>query len=503
MRYTIADLSLGVTMTILYIEDEDLGAANALAGKGATRETIIKFTADLRLSTTEITLAAHSSEGAATVGGRTPPQLAADFSTMFTGKNKTDLKHLYLISCEAGVSFEGSPSYAQQLACEMQRLGFAALCVHAVAPPVDQSFVGMRVEVVTRGGLSGHTPGHVNAYLYKNAFSESLDDAITKLSERLDFLKVKVSPLTAAEAREKATKQQDLTTLLGTRNRSDLYKKVDIFSVENNNYKDTMQQAFNTFTGAGLKAPISDAVAFAIMELQQVRRKIDEFFPDATATQRAKYLAHIEEDISKLQAHPVQTVSEISATLKTGRTDWQRWRSTYYGIVITTLESRLRENEMARRTPISLAEVVFSPVHFRRTAGGPLRQTHAPQEELNVVMKRSSLIDKLTNYIEERKNEWNFHFNFLGIMSALYFLFDSITGSDHFNSKSREVKMKAARELLSSVTTGRSPVFEPAESAALQEGRLGALVTENGGLESIANLNEVKDPKPTRSIFTR
>jgi uncharacterized protein (DUF1810 family) len=96
----------------------------------------------------------------------------------------------------------------------------------------------------------------------------------------------------------------------------------------------------------------------------------------------------------------------------------------------------------------------------------------------------SALIKDLAEYKNIRNNEWSFHFNFLGIVSALYFIQDLLLGTDHFNSKSREVKLTAATKLqnLMNPTPSLIEPFTESEKQALQEGRLGSIVKKHGGL---------------------
>ncbi len=59
----------------------------------------------------------------------------------------------------------------------------------------------------------------------------------------------------------------------------------------------------------------------------------------------------------------------------------------------------------------------------------------------------SVLSKALDAYIKEREDEWSFHYNFLGIVSLIYWLLDRVAGTDYFNFKSKDIKISAAREL--------------------------------------------------------
>ncbi len=62
-----------------------------------------------------------------------------------------------------------------------------------------------------------------------------------------------------------------------------------------------------------------------------------------------------------------------------------------------------------------------------------------PVEDTELFQELSPLIPILERYIEMRRNEWSFHYNFLGIVSLIYLIMDSISGTDHFHEKSRDV----------------------------------------------------------------
>lgn len=114
----------------------------------------------------------------------------------------------------------------------------------------------------------------------------------------------------------------------------------------------------------------------------------------------------------------------------------------------------------------------------RVTAPIPRAITTAPSFDY------SSIIAELAEYKKIRKNEWAFHFNFLGIISALYFIQDLVSGSDHFNTKNREVKLSAASKLqkIMNSTHTEIEVLTEAEKKALCDGRLGTIVNKHGGL---------------------
>jgi hypothetical protein len=123
------------------------------------------------------------------------------------------------------------------------------------------------------------------------------------------------------------------------------------------------------------------------------------------------------------------------------------------------------------------------------TLFSPLNKTTISQPEPSKVEKKpnSELIKNLKKYIAMRNEEWSFHYNFLGVMSVLYFLHDAVLGTDFFNNKSKEIKLNAAIKLEAWLNSSNSTKLEltTAENQALEQGRLGTLITKHGGIDLI------------------
>ena len=157
-------------MTIIIVDPSDRKSAVAISEvtfkRTGVRESIVQLNATLEGELNEITLLAHTdSEGANLIGEQTPEAMARKFKSMFGRHDKTQLRDLYLIACEAGFAIDGRPSLAQRMAKEMSTLGFTNVKVHAVANPAGFSPTGMTVEVIHRPGCdTGRTEGQVNAH---------------------------------------------------------------------------------------------------------------------------------------------------------------------------------------------------------------------------------------------------------------------------------------------------------------------------------------------------
>ncbi|MDX2346634.1 MAG: DUF1810 family protein [Legionella sp.] len=99
------------------------------------------------------------------------------------------------------------------------------------------------------------------------------------------------------------------------------------------------------------------------------------------------------------------------------------------------------------------------------------------------------LIKALDEYIDKRNQEWNFHYNFLGVMALIYRIKDLLYGTDHFNAKSRETKIAAANKSKDYLNSDKSePIsLTDADREALSNGRLGTIMEQNGGLSILVN----------------
>ncbi|WP_078061490.1 DUF1810 family protein [Legionella saoudiensis] len=117
----------------------------------------------------------------------------------------------------------------------------------------------------------------------------------------------------------------------------------------------------------------------------------------------------------------------------------------------------------------------------------------------------SALSQSLSDYIEARNKEWSFHYNFLGIMSVVYWLNDAIWGTNYFNTKSREIKVSAATHLKKMIDHKDydSIILSEAEETALRNGTLGDLINSHGGLDTIMqSLKANKDNNHVTTITT-
>ncbi len=111
----------------------------------------------------------------------------------------------------------------------------------------------------------------------------------------------------------------------------------------------------------------------------------------------------------------------------------------------------------------------FKPINL-----SPIVASTSLQTAMKLKINKEDAIKKLDLYIADRKQEWSFHYNFLGLVAAIYFIHDALWGTDYFNSKSRDTKISAATKMKAVLEESSSDIkFTSAEQKALREGRLG------------------------------
>lgn len=106
----------------------------------------------------------------------------------------------------------------------------------------------------------------------------------------------------------------------------------------------------------------------------------------------------------------------------------------------------------------------------------------------------SALSKALGEYVDTRKKEWSFHYNFLGFVALIYLIQDAVMGTEHFNSKNREIKTSAAKKLKEAIDNpGTKVILSNSEKNALMDGRLGEAVAKHGTLDDVLQ-NLEKEP---------
>lgn len=117
---------------------------------------------------------------------------------------------------------------------------------------------------------------------------------------------------------------------------------------------------------------------------------------------------------------------------------------------------------------------------------------------INDTKQSSDLRINLEHYILQRQKEWDYHFNFMGIVSFIYLIQDFFLGTKYYDSKNKEVKIRAAEKIRNGLENGLSlSNITSVEKNALNDGRLGSLINAHGGLEHIVSVHCEQIPKNT------
>lgn len=540
-------------MPVLYIADTDLATAEALAYSLGEKAQCIVMNLEQPVSiflppkVEEIILVAHTSDDRKKIGNKTPTQMAEEFALLLKDKKDHPLG-IYLISSNAGLSREGEMSIAQQFALEMKNQGFLQLLVYAFAGPCNANILGIRLEVMTKNDL-GFQPGEINAAYYIDKESERLDNIIIKLSERIDFLRIKGMSATSDERLERERKIRELVRLRQQRDSEIEYFKIDIVSA--GNYKEFLKQPYNTFTAEGPQTQISNAVIMAINYLHSVRKDIYGSFPNSGHKDIEKYRTHINDDIDKIRHNATLDYQGISKLLKFRRPLLLGNITGNYYHQIRLMKEKIHElekllSEKMHRPmssqpfdlPVSNQEVVSAPLvelaaapskplltitlakdetpdasqevtplttpksvtesgllalsHFRRSmVSENVRVSIAPYpEQMTNIRRKNELLEKLIEYKTTRESEWGYHFNILYFKTLLYYIIDCIGGTNYSLKRSKDVKLSAATKLINCLRSDHLQeeiiIFETSEKDALNDGRLGQLVTQDfGGLDRV------------------
>ncbi|HAU1193015.1 TPA: DUF1810 family protein [Legionella pneumophila] len=164
--------------------------------------------------------------------------------------------------------------------------------------------------------------------------------------------------------------------------------------------------------------------------------------------------------------------------------------------------------ETCNRIFKQIARQGYSPCHqtellVKHQSNSPVKKTtekQTPPPHITIFSPKQSkantthpISKELSQYINKRKNEWGYHYNFLGLVALVYFIQDLILGTDHFNHKAREVKLSAASKLqkILDPKCHEQCNLNPSERKALSDGRLGKIINKHGGLDKI--LTEAPD----------
>lgn len=458
-------------MTILYIDGVD--AAHALGT--ANQERVVEFQPGVVLSDQDvgnIALVAQTRENASTIGGHTPERLADDFATMISSRGRSILQHIYLLAGEAGMLKNGELSLAQRFVNAMATHGFNHLQVHAVASP-GVPMCGMGIDIVTDKKFSpNRSPaGYVNVFYYKNEYGHSVDLAIVDARDALELSQKEVATFQVIAKLSRGQQVEKRAAEKRVREHKELYvrlilkRKIDARYqaskagiLSTTNYKNAMLELCNTFTAQATEPVMSPAVSYAIYYLSSQKKHSD----------------FVHNDLLDLRANPSWVANEVILALQ-AHNNKRGSEGRYYTAIAQPLEQMLGQQDF------SMLQVA-APAS-RVSVDGAALQAHGFFGLGQVPSDKLTIEQKLERYKAQREAEWwGFHYNFLGLMSVVYYISDSLCGTDYFNSKHREIKTSATNKLLNGEEIS---AFTRYELSALREGRLGKIVAEYGGLEAV------------------
>ncbi|KTC64992.1 Uncharacterised protein (plasmid) [Legionella adelaidensis] len=475
-------------MTILFVQDKySAGAHNLGISLNEECHSIQgnAFTHDV----SSITLLDDSNLDEGTLGGKSPKELAKDIAALFSSTDKTKLIDFFLLTNNASVRKAQETTLVQQLAVELQALGFSNVKIHTPALPKGINARGIGLELTTEFHSETEKPGQICVYIYENDFSRKLDEAINHLQSRLSDIETK-EPSTPSSYEEEVKRvlERNMARLQEAR-RSSHYKRTEIFKAPE--YHKFLSQPSHTFTASGAEIIFSLEVLFAIEFLTNLAGSITHNMTDTHKMD--KQLRYIGNDIVFLEKNPMLGKEEIITKLKGDRNAWELSHSHYFNEVIKPLDTALsafievnnhRLQEIEPSLP-DLEPIPPRPQSAVTPAGvgffaGRVTEKKPEEEQAELeqrAAKRIELINRLTQYINDRESEWQYHYNFLWVVSIIYLVQDFLLGTDYYNSKKGETKLNAAKKLKDALN-GEIVQYTNSEADALEDGRLGGIVKQ-------------------------
>lgn len=245
-------------MGVLSFDDEFVAFAEGFAVEGEdTPAQTGKLFSDMHdgsLSDESLTLIGHSSEGfftkdPTTIGNKTPKAIAEALAKKY-GANKEKLQDLYLLSCEAGLWYNGEPPLADQLAKKLAGLGFHNVKVHAFTSPTDHKAGGG--EIVTLATNTERGTGKTLHTVSAQTFDSPEDYVIQEEVEALEKRKRDGEPELVVEnelKRNHRVKYKEKVTLRRAQKKRDVHQMGEtiVSGLRPDNYRRRMNMPANTF----------------------------------------------------------------------------------------------------------------------------------------------------------------------------------------------------------------------------------------------------------------
>lgn len=492
-----------VQVTVLYFKNEDLGVATVLASTTKQRVAQFETTDAFTKIGKEITLVSPKELNENQMGGKTAAELAQTLSQRIPDRHKKSLQHVYLIAPEAGLT-QDKPSFAQDLSKAMAGLGFSKVQVHAIANPVNFAIQAMGMQIA---GLEDtqYKPGTLRAFVWKDAHTE-------------------LGILSTSDYRKEMQRQYYTFNEDGPKDSISAAASFAIHFLQSQDFKEGRHpNRRKKLLNKGIEA-IQAAPASGIDE---IIKSLQGNRTDDTIKNKSSFCTDIVARLEVLLRHELQpsspsapltaqssTASMMQSLHPAGPSSSGKINSIARNIIHSTsllshqaVETSRPEDSMRPVIHVAATEepsdkVFHSGSHLdeftestleipseadKGTEGIP-QPVHESLDEAEELIDLDFLCQALTAYKAMRNNEcWGFHYNILGMMSLIYYVTDALTGTDHFNSKSRDVKISATNKLLDLVSNNDELAedFTESEERALGEGRLGNIVASYGGLDAI------------------
>lgn len=288
------------------------------------------------------------------------------------------------------------------------------------------------------------------------------------------------------------------------------------------------------------KPKYSRETAQAIESLKQFHSKISDNNPVMDEDKRKKQLAYLTADIQLLEQNQQADAEQIINSLKRNRSSWKLAHSDYCREIILPIQEMLKqlprivepiiipeEGELMAPTPPAVTthtptppspveqilpilqpalspQRFFCPTPFNSPEVAAIPDEQSPDEQSIVasnelVHKKEEMIVQLSKYIASRELEWDYHYNFLSLVAAAYYLSDTLLGTDYLNSKSRDTKISAANKCMQLLSGDSGVQLNQSEQHALADSRLGKITNgyqDLGGRSTKSEIQVVDDAVP-------
>ncbi len=273
-------------MTILGVEQNDVDAGRGLS---SGKERVDAFDNCNELCDEELTIIAHSSEGFFNdkpkyIGGMDAKTIATKIAQKY-GNNPQALKHLYLLSCEAGYWYEGQEPLAQVVLNELKAQGLTDVKVHAITPFKEVPDAGGQVvKLVTLNTTEPQTV--IESYTFANSRLGVLQEKVDKITQDVaNHNKVNAAKRSAYDEIKKELTPEEWEAY--SKNYFRFYTSILSEPLTKDNYRSHLRAAHNTYEGERKPKKFYE---FHAQLLQKISSSIQKLEDILSANSKKKYL---------------------------------------------------------------------------------------------------------------------------------------------------------------------------------------------------------------------